>query len=130
VRGEDGPRPKIRRFQDLGVYQRLVELHLRVNILTLQFPRYEMYELGSQLRRSSNSIPANLAEGWNNRHLPVYLEAINRAFGEMRETTHHLSMAHRKGHVLREEFEELESEYEECSRMLRGLERALKRRRP
>ena len=37
-------------FEDLEVYKKLVELHLEVHQLTLRFPKYEMYELGSQLR--------------------------------------------------------------------------------
>ncbi|MEK6569737.1 MAG: four helix bundle protein [Bacteroidota bacterium] len=57
---------EIRSYEDLGVYQKLLQLHLDVNELTMSFPKHEMYELGSQLRRSSNSIAANLAEGWNN----------------------------------------------------------------
>jgi four helix bundle protein len=83
-------------FEDLEVYKKLVELHLEVHQLTLRFPKYEMYELGSQLRRSSNSIPANIAEGWNNKHSNIYLEGINRALGELRKTKHHVLMAFRK----------------------------------
>ncbi len=118
-------RAPIRRFQDLDVYRKLVDLHISVHHSTLGFPNYERYELGSQLRRSSNAIPANLAETWNNRHISIYLEGINRAFGELRETTHHLWVALRKGHLSKEEYEQLESGYEECSRMLRGLEKSL-----
>jgi four helix bundle protein len=128
VRGEPDRKRAIRSFQDLDVYRKLVELHLKVHRRTLQFPIYEKYELGSQLRRSSNAIPANLAEGWNNRHIAMYLEGINRAFGELRETVHHLCVARRKGHLQDQEFGELESGYEECSRMLRGLERAIRKR--
>lgn len=39
-----------------------MDLHITVHELTMSFPKFEMYELGSQLRRSSNSVPANLAE--------------------------------------------------------------------
>ncbi|MCF6158702.1 MAG: four helix bundle protein [wastewater metagenome] len=63
------------------------------------FPKFELYELGSQLRRSSNSSPANIAEGWNNKHINIYLEGINRALGEIRETRHHIKMASRKGYI-------------------------------
>ncbi|HEY6220915.1 MAG TPA: four helix bundle protein, partial [Candidatus Eisenbacteria bacterium] len=73
--GDSGKNP-IQSFEDLDVYRRLFSLHLEVNELTMQFPKYEMYELGAQIRRSSNSIPANLAEGWNNRHSAIYLESI------------------------------------------------------
>ncbi|MGB2866918.1 MAG: four helix bundle protein [Bacteroidota bacterium] len=66
----------IRSFEDLVVYQRLVQLHLEVHELTLRFPRFEMYELGSQLRKSSNSVPANIAEGWNNKHINTWKGSI------------------------------------------------------
>ena len=89
-------RTKIQSFEDLEVYQKLFKLHWEVHGLTMKFPKFEMYELGSQLRRSSNSAPANLAEGWNNNHVNIYLEGINRAIGELQETRHHLSIALRK----------------------------------
>lgn len=63
---------KIQSFEDLKVYQKLCELHIEVHELTLTFPDFEKYELGSQLRRSSNSAPANLAEGWNNKHKSIW----------------------------------------------------------
>jgi four helix bundle protein len=114
-------------FEDLDVYKKLVELHLEVHELTLRFPRYEMFELGSQVRRSSNSIAANVAEGWNNRHSNIYLEGINRALGELRETRHHILMALRKGHILKGVAEDLLNRYDECGKMLRGLERSVEK---
>lgn len=59
-------------FQDLEVYQRLLKLSLEIHDLTMTFPKFELYELGSQLRRSSNSGPANLAEGFGNKHKYFY----------------------------------------------------------
>jgi four helix bundle protein len=98
---------KIQSFEDLDVYQNLFGLHLEIYHLTMGFPKYELYELGSQLRRSSNSIPANFAEGWNNRHLKTYLEGINRAFGELQETKHHISVAFRKNYLNTNQYENL-----------------------
>ena len=63
---------EIKRVEDLDVYKKLFNLHIKVHNLTLTFPGFELYELGSQLRRSSNSIPANLAEGFNNKHTKIY----------------------------------------------------------
>ena len=120
---------RIETFEDLDVYQRMVELHLEVHKLTLRFPIFERYELGSQLRRSSNGSPANLAEGWNNKHVNVYLEGINRALGELRETRHHLQMAFRKGYLEQKQIQSFLARYDECGRMLRGLEKSLERRR-
>jgi four helix bundle protein len=65
---------QIRSFEDLEVYQKLCELHLEISKLSLSFPRFELHEVCSQSRRSSNSIATNLAEGWNNKHINIYLE--------------------------------------------------------
>ena len=114
--------------EDLKVYQRLVKLALEVHGLTMTFPKHEMYELGQQLRRSSNSIPANLAEGFCNKHTNIYLESISRAQGELRETKHHLFIAYKKNYLNKEKYEYFLNEYEECSKMLYGLENALIRK--
>ena len=49
------------RVEDLQVYQKLCRLHIEVCDLSWTWPANEKYELGSQVRRSSNSSPANLA---------------------------------------------------------------------
>lgn len=118
---------KIQKVEDLEVYQRLYRLVLEVHELTLTFPRFELYELGSQLRRSSNSAPANLAEGFNNKHINLYLEGINRAQAEIRETKHHLKITFEKKYLTQEKLDYFIKEYEECSKMLKGLERALEK---
>ena len=116
-------------FVDLRVYKRLFHLHLEIHRLTMTFPAFELYELGSQIRRSSNSIAANLAEGWNNRHSTVYVEAINRAQGELRETMHHLAVAEAKGYVAKGEFAVLSRQLHECGGMLHRLRLAIQRSR-
>lgn len=117
--------PQIRSYEDLIVYQRLLSLVFEVHETSLTFPKFELYELGSQVRRSSNSAPANLAEGWSNRHIKMYLEGINRALAEVRETRHHLKVAHGKGYLSDDHLKLLLGRYEECRLMLRGLERSL-----
>jgi len=111
--------------EDLKVYQILFKLALEIHELTLVFPRFELYELGSQLRRSSNSALANLAEGFDNKHTNIYLECISRAQAEVRETKHHLNMAFRKRYFTKEKLDYLIEHYEQCSKMLKGLEKAL-----
>lgn len=110
---------------DLKVYNKLFSLVLEVHDLTLTFPKFELYELGSQLRRSSNSSPANLAEGFGNKHTNIFTETISRGQGEVRETMHHLKVASAKKYLSREKLGYFLKEYEECSKMLYGLEKAL-----
>jgi four helix bundle protein len=116
---------KIESFEDLEVYQKLCQLHLEVSQASLKFPKFELHELGSQLRRSSNASPANIAEGWNNKHINIYLEGINRAMGELQETVHHLNVAFKKEYFSPEEYEGYRGRYLEAARMLRGLERSI-----
>ncbi len=120
---------KVSSFEDLDVYQKLVELHLEIHTLSLEFPKFELYELGSQIRRSSNSAPANLAEGWSNRHINIYIEGINRAQSEVQETKHHLYISFRKEYLKEKEYLEYKARYDECGKMLKGLERSLDSRK-
>jgi four helix bundle protein len=100
-------------------------LHLTVHEESLRFPKFEMFELGSQVRRSSNAAPAILAEGWGSRHTNIYLEAINRSKGEVRETQHHLDIAHAKHYFDQARWGELDAAYESCDKMLESLHQRL-----
>ncbi|MDD5072070.1 MAG: four helix bundle protein [Patescibacteria group bacterium] len=115
----------IKRVEDLDVYRRLFNLHIKVHNLTLTFPGFELYELGSQLRRSSNSCPANLAEGFSNKHIKMYLEGISRIQAELRETKHHLKVAYCKKYITLEKLKYFIDEYDICGKMLTNLEKSL-----
>lgn len=115
------------KVEDLDVYKRLVKLVLQVHEITMLFPKFEMYELGSQLRRSSNSVAANLAEGFGNKHTNIYTECISRSQGEIRETKHHLRIASHKKYISESDFTKLYDELEICSKMLFRLDKALER---
>jgi four helix bundle protein len=118
---------KLKSFRELRVYQELRKLHLEVHELSMGFPPFEKYELGTQIRRSSNSAPAQVAEGWGSRHTNMYIEAINRALGEIRETQHHLDIACEKGYLTADRFAAMDDRYDHCGRMLQRLHQALGR---
>jgi len=113
------------RVEDLKVYQKLCELHIEVCDLSHAWPAEEKYELGSQVRRSSNSSPANLAEKHSDRHVRNKIEGVNRARGEALETVHHLYIAKLKRYLPEQEYDQYRSRYMECVRMLNGLEKTL-----
>ena len=54
-------------YKDLDIYTISLDLFLKVHLKTLQLPKYELYELGSQLRRSSDSVVSNIVEGYGRR---------------------------------------------------------------
>lgn len=113
------------RIEDLVVYQKLCQLHIEVSGLTNAWPVEERFELASQVRRSSNSSPANLAEKHSDRHVKNKIEGVNRARGESLETVHHLYVAKLKGYITDRQYVHYRSRYHECVRMLNGMERTL-----
>ncbi|MGD9873229.1 MAG: four helix bundle protein [Kiritimatiellia bacterium] len=119
-----------RRLEDLDVYQKLCRLHIEVCDLTHRWPPEEKYELGSQIRRSSNSTAAQIAEKYDDRHIRNKIEGVNRSRGEAAETIHHLYMALLKGYESQETYETYRNRYQECIRMLNGLERTLEKQLP
>jgi four helix bundle protein len=59
-----------RGFRDLIVYQKSYQLALDINEIIKTFPKEEKYSLIDQIRRSSRSVPANIAEAWAKRRYP------------------------------------------------------------
>jgi four helix bundle protein len=54
-------------YKDLEIYQLAYKLAIEVHRLSLTLPKYELFEQGSQIRRSSKSIKDNIAEGFGRR---------------------------------------------------------------
>jgi four helix bundle protein len=116
--------------EDLEVYRKLCKLYIEVCDLTHEWPQEEKYELGGQVRRSSNSAPAQLAEKNDDRHVRNKIEGVNRSRGEAGETIHHLYMAMLKKYITEKIYQSFRERYKECIRMLNGLERKLEDKLP
>lgn len=54
-------------YRDLEIYKLAFKLAVEVHNLTLKLPKFELYEEGSQIRRSSKSVGANIVEGYGKR---------------------------------------------------------------
>ncbi|WP_428940464.1 four helix bundle protein [Fontivita pretiosa] len=77
----------IRTHLDLDVYQRAFALANNIFRLSKHFPKEEMYSLTDQIRRSSRSICANLAEAWRKRRYPAaFVSKLSDAETETAET--------------------------------------------
>jgi len=112
----------IRSFEDLRVYQFSLSLAQQVFTVTSRFPKEETCSLTSQLRRSSRSIPANIAEGWGKRHfVNVFRRHLTDAIGSCDETKAWLSMALSCGYVGHTTHDELRAGCMEVSGMLFAL---------
>jgi four helix bundle protein len=73
----------IRHFRDLDVYQNALETGLRVYDLSKKFPDDERYALTDQIRRSSRSVCANIAEAWRKwRYTAAFISKLSDSEGE------------------------------------------------
>ncbi len=50
-------------YKDLEIYSMSLYLFYKTHQISLKLPKYELYELGSQIRRSADSVPTNIVEG-------------------------------------------------------------------
>ena len=96
-------------FRDLDVYQGAMSLVMRIFELTEQFPGRERYALTDQVRRSSRSVCANLAEAWRKRRYEgAFVSKLSDAEAEAAETQVHIEIAYRHGYLNQEVFDELD----------------------
>ena len=99
----------VNHFRELDVYQRGMSLVLRIFELTKQFPFEEKYALTDQVRRSSRSVCANLAEAWRKRrYLGSFVSKLSDAEAEAAETQVHAEIAFRHNYIPEEVFNELD----------------------
>ncbi|HUR32068.1 MAG TPA: four helix bundle protein [Saprospiraceae bacterium] len=81
-------------FRDLEVYKLARQLSKEIFELTKKFPKEEMYSLTDQVRRSSRSIGAQIAEAWGKRiYEKHFITKLTDADGEQLETQHWIETA-------------------------------------
>ena len=103
----------IRHFRELDVYKMAMEAALKIFELSKRFPVEERYSLTDQVRRSSRSVCANIAEAWRKRRYPnAFVSKLNDAEAEAAETQVWLEMAVRCGYLDQADSATLEQEYE------------------
>jgi len=110
---------KIESFRDLKVWNRAMDAAMFVFETTNGFPREERYSLTDQIRRSSRSVAANIAEAWRKRRYPAaFVNKLSDAEGEACETQTHIEIDQRCGYIEIAKSQSLDSAYEEILGML------------
>lgn len=86
-------------YQRLEIWQIARELSVDIHRMTLdELPRFELHEVGSQVRRSVKSIRANIVEGYGKRRYKLeFLRHLTYALGSAQETLDHLDTLHETG---------------------------------
>lgn len=114
--------PFARSFRDLIVYQKQRQLSGQVFEVSKAFPREEAFSLTDQLRRSSRSIGAQIAEAWAKRDYERhFLSKLTDADAEQNETQHWIETARDCSYLNVEQTRELLALCDEIGRMLRSM---------
>jgi len=110
---------KITRHQDLEVYKKAFAAAMRIFELSNGFPKDETHSLIDQIRRSSRSVCANLAEAWRKRRYEAaFISKICDSEGEAAETQTWLEFSVRCYYLEKETGREIFKEYDEIISML------------
>jgi four helix bundle protein len=112
----------VTRFRDLKVYQLSTQLSKEIFELTKKFPKEETYSLTDQIRRSSRSIGAQIAEAWAKRRYERYfISKLTDACGELFETEHWLETAENSLYISSDVSRRLIAEYLTLEKMLNSM---------
>lgn len=104
----------IRTHRELEVYRKAFDAAMQVFELTKGFPREERYSLTDQIRRSSRSVCANLAEAWRKRRYEgAFVLKLNDSEAEAAETQVWLEFAVKSNYLEAEASRNLYKQYDE-----------------
>ena len=112
-------REKIQSHTDLEVYRSAFDTAMEIFELSKAFPREETYSLTDQIRRSSRSVCANLAEAWRKRRYEAaFISKLSDVEAEIAETQVWLEFAVKCGYLSRQEGAALYRTYEALIRSI------------
>ena len=109
-------------FRDLQVYQQARELARDVFDVSKTFPKEESYSLTDQIRRSSRSIGAQIAEAWGKRrHEAHFVSKLTDSEAEQMESQHWIETARDCGYLTANVRDSLLERCESIGRMLQSM---------
>ena len=115
-------------YRELIVWQKSMDLTVRIYDLTRHFPADERYGITSQMRRAASSIPANIAEGQARRSTGEFLQSLGIARGSLAELETFLLLSTKLEMTTPKNSERLLSDCAEISKMLSALIKSLSTR--
>lgn len=110
---------KIRTHIDLEVYKLAFETAMEIFELSKSFPKEERYSLTNQIRRSSRSVTANIAEAFRKRRYPkAFISKLSDSEGEAAETQVWIDFALKCKYIDNEKYKKLFDKYDHIISML------------
>ena len=113
---------KVADYKELRVYKLAFESAMEIFELSKEWPREEKFSLTDQIRRSSRSVCANIAEAWRKRRYEAaFVGKLSDSDGEAAETEVHLDFALRCGYLPQAAHTKLRDAYDHICRQLRTM---------
>jgi four helix bundle protein len=108
-------------FEETPVWQKAMDLAVKIFNLTERLTRKEDFGLTSQIRSSGLSVSGNIAEGFGRKHTNDKLKFYYNARGSLAETKNHLIYGHKVGYFGKAEFEDFSSLIKDIWKELNSL---------
>lgn len=106
-------------FKKLIAYQKSFDLAMSIFEISKSFPKEETYSLTDQIRRSSRSVPSNIAEAYRKRRYPKhFISKLTDADGENSETNTWLDFAHACNYIKKEDYNKFSNEGVEIGKLI------------
>ena len=114
------------KFEQLNVWQKALELTAHVHELTRTFPKEELYILTSQMKRATDSVALNIAEGSTGQTNAEFRQFLGYAIRSGLETISCLHIGKKRGIITERDFHRFYVQTEEVIKMTQGLRNSLK----
>ena len=118
----------LRNYRDLKVWQKSFSACLRMYRVTGAFPADERFGLTAQLRRTSMSVPSNIAEGYGRKSIADYSRMLYIAYGSLCELETQMMLSNDLEFLVGVNVEDLNAKISEVERMLKSLIKALEKK--
>ncbi len=107
-------------YRDLEIYQKSKRLAIEVHAISMTLSKFELYEEGSQVRRSSKSVTSMIVEGYSRRRYKAdYIKYLVYVQSECDETIIHLDFLHGTNpRTDKENYDRLKNEYDSLSKRI------------
>ena len=101
-------------YRDLDIYKISFDLFIRTHQFSFKMPKHETYELGSQIRRSADSVNSNIVEGYGRkRYKRDFIKFLIYSHSSNDETVNHLKKIAMVYPNLEDEAKSLANEYDQ-----------------
>lgn len=107
-------------YKKLKIWQSARELSIEIHLMTMKLPKFEFYETGSQIRRSSKSIRSNIVEGYGRRRYKAdYIRFLVYAHSSTDETRDHLDTLFETGSFTdKNEYKNISEKLDQTGKMI------------